>query len=59
MCIYPLVQRELIAFILNPSIKHKTTLNPAKNVETFERAGKRATSWSTANRRKKMIMVLS
>lgn len=49
----PLVQRELIAFILNPSIEHKTTLNPANNIETFERAFLPATSWNTANRRKK------
>lgn len=53
MCIYPLVQREQIGFILNPFIEHKPTLNPANNIETFERAAKKATSWSRANRRKK------
>lgn len=60
MCIYPLAQRERLAFILNPFIERKTRLDPAKNIETFERAGKKATSWSTANRRrKKPITVLS
>lgn len=57
MCIYTWEQ---LAFILNPFIERKTTLDPAKNIETFERAGKKATSWSTANRRRKnLITVLS
>lgn len=56
---YALEQRELIAFILNLFIECKATLNPLKNVETFQRAGKTAASWSIAYREKKNVAFIT